>query len=191
MKSKLDHEIEQQRRVLQDKQAAYDEAKATTMPLLKEVESLDVSAKHKDKIARANVLGKSLKLQAEGVIAEQNKLLALQDSAIRDQLEKQHGLLAYGIATSGLGPEAQLLHATIGDYLNAKTDADRDAAKRSASLLWKHGTIIKGEKPGASTSVLDEFEAIADPEHASAYYRQHEATIKAQMDARRDAANQP
>src|SRR5262245_60791335 len=103
--SKLIHEIEQQLRVVKDKQAAYDEARTSTMPLLNEVERLSksgkITAKHKDKVDRANVLGESLKRQAEGVIAEQNKLIGMQNAAIRDVLEKQHGLLAYGLATGG------------------------------------------------------------------------------------------
>ena len=193
MKSKLTVEIEQQRRVVQDKQAAYDKAYATTTPLFRELESLNVSsksvAKIQAKIDRVKVLSKSLNMQAEAVIAEQKKLLALLDSGIRDQLEKQHGLLAYGLATGGLGPEAQLLHATIGDYLNAKTDADAAAAQRSARLLWKYGTIIPGDKP-YTASILDEYEALQG-EDASAFYRQHEATIKSQLQARYDSNQQP
>jgi hypothetical protein len=193
MKSKLTVEIEQQKRVVQDKLVAYNEAHATTIPLMKEVESLHVSgkltAKHKDRVSRANVLAKSLNVQAEAVLAEQKKLIALLDSGIRDQLEKQHGLLAYGLATGGLGPEAQLLHATIGDYLAATTDDDRAAADRSATLIWKHGTIIPNEAKPVST-VLAEFEAL-EGEQASAFYRENKEAIMAALQARQDAANQP
>jgi hypothetical protein len=127
-------------------------------------------------LSYASIRAEGLKKQAEGVIAEQNKLIALQKSAIRDQLEKQHGLLAFGLATgNALGPEAALLHDTISDYLNAKTEADAEAAHRSAELLWKHGCIIPGE-PGpeaTGSAIVSDFETIEDPEARSAYYKKH------------------
>ena len=69
------------------------------------------------------------------VIDAQKAHLALQKQAVDGQLEKQHGLLSFAIANGGVSTELQLLHSCLSDYLNAKSDADKKAAKRSIRLL--------------------------------------------------------
>jgi hypothetical protein len=132
---------------------------------------------------------KALKGRYEAFITEQDKHLELQNRAIHDQLEKQHGLLAYALATGDLSPEMQLLHGSLADFLNAKNDADRKAAKRSIDLCWTHSTLPEVGKK-VDTAILDEFESIEDPEERSRFYREHTATIASQLQARQDS-NQP
>jgi hypothetical protein len=123
------------------------------------------------------------------VIAAQEAHLALQKQAIYGQLEKQHGLLSYGIANGGLSAELQLLHGCLSDFLNGKSDGDREAADRSIKLCWEHSTLPKiGAK--VETAILDEYERL-EGEYASFYYRQHKDAIASQLQARQDAANQP
>jgi len=118
----------------------------------------------------------------------QDKHIELQNAAIRHELEQMHGLLAYGLANSGLGAEARMLHASLDDFLTAKNDPDRDAAERSVNLCLKHGSLTKVGKP--DTSVLDQYEAL-EGEESSRFYRKNEATIKSQLQARINASNQP
>lgn len=118
--------------------------------------------------------------------AEKDRQIELLDKAERGELEKMHGLLSYAIASGQVSAEAQLLHGSLADFLSAKNDADRQAAKRSVHLCLEHGTLTKCDKK-PDTAELDEFEFISDPEDASAYFRQHKDVINAQMDARRNS----
>ena len=81
-----------------------------------------------------------------------------------------HGLLAYGLANGGLGAEARVLHASLDDFRNVKTEADRNAAERSVNLCLKHGSLTKVSKP--DTAILDEYERL-ESEDASAFHRKH------------------
>ena len=99
--------------------------------------------------------------------AEKDRQIELLDKAERGELEKMHGLLSYAIASGQVSAEAQLLHGSLADFLSAKNDADRQAAKRSVHLCLEHGTLTKCDKK-PDTAELDEFEFISDPEDASA-----------------------
>jgi hypothetical protein len=81
----------------------------------------------------------------------------------------------------------QLLHDIIGDVLEAKAQPDREAARRAYRLCLEAMPDPKAATP--STPELDRFESL-EGEHATAYYRQHEAIIGAQLQIRQDAANQ-
>ena len=189
-----DSQLKQSRDKLAQLQAELNEEQASVSEAEKKYERGQRSGRvSKELVSQGAHL--ALRMKALGdryrtVIAAQEAHLALQKQAVHGQLEKQHGLLSYAIANGGVSPELQLLHGCLADYLGAKTDADKKAAKRSIDLCWTHSTLPKvGQK--VDTATLAELEAITDPEDATAFYRTHEATIKAQYQARIDAANQP
>ena len=184
-----DSQLEEGRANLAKLQADLDAEQASVSEASKKYEANQRRGKvTKQLVSEGAYLAKrmaTLKERYQNVIAAQEAHLELQKQAMHHQLEKQHGLLSYGAANGGLSAELQLLHGCLADYLNAKSDADRASANRSIRLCWEHSTLPKvvgGQKP--DTVILDEFESIQDPEFASAYYRQHEATIKAQLQVR-------
>jgi hypothetical protein len=146
-----------------------------------------------DEIAFWQTKVKQLKGFCDALVAEKDNQTALLkqegerlDGEILHQYRLMRGLTSYGIA-NGMGtPDLQLLHASLDDVLNAKTDSDRVAAKKTADLVFQYGKF--GNEAKSDTAILDEYESIEDPEYSSAFYKQHEATIKAQYQLRIDAA---
>jgi hypothetical protein len=185
---KLKSELEQSAAKLREMRANLASEKTD---VLSSCDKLQASSRRgKLKPGETAYLGKrvdGLKKQYQDVLAQQDKHIELQNAAIRHELEMMHGLLAYGLANSGLGAEARVLHASLDDFLNAKTEADRNAAERSVNLCLKHGSLTKVGKP--DTAILDEYEAL-EGEDATAFYKKHEKTIHSQLQARQDAANQ-
>jgi hypothetical protein len=72
----------------------------------------------------------------------------------------------------------------LDDFLNAKTEADRNAAERSVNLCLKHGSLTKVSKP--DTAILDEYERL-ESEDASAFHRKRQPEILAQLQQRQDS----
>jgi hypothetical protein len=186
---KLKAEIEQSAAKLREMRANLASEKTD---ILSSCDKLQANSRRgKLKSGETAYLGKrvdALEKQYQDVLAAHDKHIELQNAAIRHEFEQMHGLLAYGLANSGLSAEARMLHASLDDFLNAKTDADRNAAERSVNLCLEHGKLTKVGKP--DTAILDAYEAL-EGEDATAFYRANEATIKSQLQARIDASNQP
>jgi hypothetical protein len=147
-----------------------------------------------DELAYWQKRSESLKGYYSAVDAELANQKALMDKehsrieeAVREEYAKMRGLTSYTLGTGQGSPELQLLHDSLSDVLDAKSDHDREAAKKTVDLCLKFAKFGNEAKP--DTGVLDEYEAITDPEYSSALYRQHEAAIKAQLQTRIDAAN--
>jgi hypothetical protein len=121
--------------------------------------------------------------QKEQMSKERDRL----EQAVRAEYEKMRGLTSYALGTGQGSPELQLLHDSLGDVLDAKNGPDREDARKTVDLCLKFAKF--GNEAKLDTGILDEYESIADPEHSSAFYKQHEATIKAQYQLRIDAAN--
>src|SRR6476620_5872756 len=160
---KLKSELEQSAAKLREMRANLASEKTD---VLSSCDKLQASSRRgKLKPGETAYLGKrvdGLKKQYQDLVAAQDKHIELQNAAIRHELEQMHGLLAYGLANSGLGAEARMLHASLDDFLTAKNDPDRDAAERSVNLCLKHGSLTKVGKP--DTSVLDQYEALEGEE---------------------------
>jgi hypothetical protein len=191
----IQRQLEQSRANLAKLQADLDAEQASVSEASKKYERGQRSGKvGKQLLSEGAYLAKrmeALKERYQNVIAAQEAHLALQKQAIHGKLELQHGLLSYAIANGGVSAELQLLHGCLSDYLNAKTDADKKAAKRSIDLCWEHSTLPEvGGVQKPDTAILDAYEQLED-EDATAFYKMHEATITAQYQARIDAANQP
>jgi hypothetical protein len=186
---KLKSELEQSAAKLREMRANLASEKTD---ILSSCDKLQANSRRgKLKPGETAYLGKrvdALKKQYQDVLAQQDKHIELQNAAIRHELEQMHGLLAYAAANSGLSVEARMLHASLDDFLHAKSDSDRNAAERAVDLCLEHGKLTKVGKP--DTSILDAYEAL-EGEDASRFYRENQQTILAQLQARQDAANQP
>jgi hypothetical protein len=186
---KLKAEIEQSAAKLRDMRASLASEKTDVLSSCDKLQAN--SRRGKLKPGETAYLGKrvdALKKQYQDFVDQQDRHIELQNAAIRHELEQMHGLLAYGLANRGLGAEARVLHASLDDFLNAKSDSDRNAAQRAVDLCLKHGALTKVGRP--DTAILDQYEAL-EGEDATAFYRKHEKTIHSQLQARQDASNQP
>ena len=188
------NQIEQSEAKLRKLQTSLDEEQASVSKAAKKYEANQRRGKvTKELVSEGAYLAKrmaALKERYQNVIAAQEAHLALQEQAIHHQLEKQHGLLSYAIASGEVSAEMQLLHGSLSDYLNAKSDIDRARAKRDVDLCWEHSTLPKLGKKSSSpdTAILDEYEALAD-EDATAFFREHKDVIQSQLQARMDSRN--
>lgn len=185
------NQIEQSEAKLRKLQASLDEEQASVFAAEKKYQGNLKRGKATDSEGAylAKRMG-ALKERYQNVIAAQEAHLDLQKQAIHHQLEKQHGLLSYAIASGEVSAEMQLLHGSLADYLNAKNDIDRARAKKDVDLCWEHSTLPKlGEKSSApDTAILDQYERLED-EDATAFYKENQTAILAQMDARRASQN--
>jgi hypothetical protein len=134
----------------------------------------------------------ALEEASAAAVEAKDRLIAIHteaaDEETRDIYERMHGLLAYGAAMGTNTPDCQLLHDSIGDYLEASSPGDRKAAERSISLIFEHGDLGDKDRKAAREDdrILKEFEAISNPESRSAFYSQHKAQIMAAYDARKN-----
>jgi hypothetical protein len=108
--------------------------------------------------------------------------------ALHEKHEHMHGLLAYGMSTGSLSPDAELLFNTLGDLLGAKTEGDRASANKAVDLILEHGNILgKEEETGAcDDEALRRFENLSDPEERSAFFNQNRDEILRGFDARKN-----
>jgi hypothetical protein len=122
--------------------------------------------------------------QGDELIAAKNQQIALLNEALTDKYEKMHGLLSYALANCGISGEAKLLHDSLGDFINAKNERDRNDAGRTISLCFEHGNMF-ADKP--DVGILEGFESL-EGEQAAIFYKKHQAEITKQQQARIDAA---
>jgi hypothetical protein len=129
----------------------------------------------------------ALETEAEQFRAQQQKQLSLLEKDLHEKYSRTHGLLAYGIATGGLSPDATLLYDTLGDFLASKSDSDRASAQRAVNLILDHGNLgPKDDEAGPDDAILRQFEEIEDPERRSAFFRKHRDAIQRAFDARQN-----
>jgi hypothetical protein len=131
----------------------------------------------------------ALETELEQFRGQQRKKLSLLEASLRAKQERMHGLLAYVAATGTLSRDGMLLFNTLGDLLEAKTDADRASGNRAAALILEHGDIFgdKEAKTGAcDDEALRRFESISDPEERSAFYSKHRDEIQRGYDSRKN-----
>ncbi len=119
------------------------------------------------------------------VLAAKDNLIALLDEDLRGGYEKMRGLLSYGIAMGAASPDVALLFDSLGDYLDARSDSDRKAASKAVSLCLKHGNFGEDDDSDAGDEILTQFEAISDPEEASAFHKKHRAAILVGYESRK------
>ena len=108
------------------------------------------------------------------VASAQDERITLLNGELREKFQRMHGLLAYGIASGGLNPDAALLFGSLTDFLGAKDEGDRQAAEKAAFLCLEHGSFGRTSN---EPSILAEFEAITDPEQRSRFHRKHRTEI--------------
>ena len=192
MSNPLDSQIKQSEAKLEELRATLKEEQASVNTAEKKYERGQRTGKVSKQLvsdgAHLAMRLKALKGRLQDVIDAQKEHLALQRKAVHGQLEMQHGLLSYAIANGGVSTELQLLHSCLSDYLNATTDADKKAAKRSIDLCWEHSTLPEVGAKALDTGLLDEYEA-REGADATFYYRQNQEAILAQMEARRNSQN--
>ena len=188
----LDTQIKQSQANLDKLQAELDEEKASVFEASKKYERGARSDKATKQFlsegAHLALRMKALGERYRTVIDAQKAHLALQRQALHGKLERQHGLLSYAIANGGVSTELQLLHSCLSDYLNAKTDSDKKAAKRSIDLCWEHSTLPEVGAKALDTDTLDTYEALEGAD-ATFYYKQNQEAILAQMEASRNSQN--
>jgi hypothetical protein len=146
-----------------------------------------------DELAYWQKRAPQIKGYCDAIIAEMDVQIELQKKEL-DRIKKEglrqrqlmRGLTSYAVATGDASPDLLLLHATLGDLLDAKNDHDREEADKTVSLIMKYGKFGNEAKP--VSTVLDEFERL-EGEAASEFYRQNETAIKAALQVRFDEAN--
>jgi hypothetical protein len=114
------------------------------------------------------------------------------DSLDEKSVQEIRGLCSYaegtgqgGAAISYLLEECKAFDKAKGDYA-----LRRRLHSQIVDVMGSVADAVEGKKGStANTTILDEYERL-EGEDASAFYRQHEATIKAQLQARIDS-NQP
>jgi hypothetical protein len=119
------------------------------------------------------------------VMAANAKLRDLLNEDIRGFDERMHGLLSYGIAMGRTNPNCRVLYDSLGDYLGAKFESDRMAAKKAVNLCLAHGNFDSTEDESiADDEVLRRLEAISDPGDRSRFYSKHQKEILAAFETR-------
>jgi hypothetical protein len=109
-------------------------------------------------------------------------------------VENYRGLCAYGVATGKGGAAIPYLLDECKAYDAAKGDFKRrkDLFAQISDVVPSVVDAVEGKKSSSvDTAILDEYEAIADPEYSTAFYKQHQDAIQSQLQARINAANQP
>jgi hypothetical protein len=132
----------------------------------------------------------ALEKEVEQFRAQQQKQLNLLEKALHEKHERMHGLLAYGMATGGLSPDAALLFNELGDFLAAKSESDRAAATKAIGLILDHGNVF-GDKQEEKADDIDDrilaqFESIADEQQRTAFYQKHRDEIHRGFEARKN-----
>lgn len=185
MPSSIQHRIEQAQAVIATKQAHYEQERASIKKELRKAKALKQPEQRKDKVQWLNMKLGGLETAANEVLTAKDNLIALLDEDLRGAYEKTRGLLSYGIAMGAASPDAKLLFDSLGDYLGARSDSDRKAASKAVRLCFEHGNFGKSDDSSPDDEILSRFEAISDPEEASAFYNKNKQAILAGYEARK------
>ena len=114
-----------------------------------------------------------------------DKELDRMEQAVRAEYQQMRGLTSYALASGQGSPELQLLHDSLGDVLDAKNGRDREDARKTVDLSLKFAKF-GNEVEQPDNSILGQYESIGDPADSTAFYREHEAEIQGQFQARLD-----
>jgi hypothetical protein len=128
---------------------------------------------------------RALEKEVEQFRAHRQKQLNLLQTALRERYERMRGLLSYGIACGRTNPDCKLVFDSLGDYLEAKSDSDRQAAQRAVNLIFDHGDLgDRNDETGTDDAILRQFAALTDPGERSRFYQRHRAELIKAHDVR-------
>jgi hypothetical protein len=122
-------------------------------------------------------------------LAAKDKLIALYDEDMRDHSQKTRGLLSYAIATGSATADTKLLFDSLADYLDAKSESDRNAAHKTVNLIIAHGNPFNDkakENDDIDDRVVAQLESISDEAQRTAFYQKHRDAIHRGLEARKN-----
>ena len=182
--------LRQARAALQEKRDALEKERASIKKEVRKAKAIKDSAQRKDKIRFLDLKAPALENAYKEVLAAQDILISILNEDLRGRFEKMRGLVSFAIATGSATPDARLLFDSLADYLDAKSESDRNAAHRAVNLCLAHGNFDSTERePGAddiADRILAQFEAISDPAEQNRFYAKHKNEIVAALEARKN-----
>jgi hypothetical protein len=189
MANSIDLKLRQARAALQEKRDALEKERASIKKEVRKAKALKDFAQRKDKIRFLDLKAPALENAYKAVLAAQDNLISTLNEDMRDHFQKTRGLLSYAIATGSATADTKLLFDSLGDYLDAKSESDRNAAHKAVNLIIAHGNPFNDKEQEADDiddRILTQFEAITDPEQQSRFYSKHKNEIMAATEARKN-----
>ena len=185
---RLQSDIEQSDAAILDKANSLKRGCASFRKELRKAKACKNPTERAEKQKFLEVKLQALEKEHEQFLGEQSRQINLLKKDLHEKQERMRGLLAYGLATGGLCPDATLLFNTLGDLLGAKTEGDRASANKAVNLILEHGNIFgKEEDTGAyDDEALRRFESLSDSEQRSAFYNKNRDAIHRAFEARKN-----